>query len=212
MWLFLSILAIIMLVVTVILSIPVKIIIKNDQDNNLTILYKILFKTFGENPDPDNSVVKLLKEVSGVSAIEKKSMEKNVGQSGWLDTTLDTLNILTNLLKEIASLLKYCTAKRFEINILCSEENAADTAINYGRYCAVVYPMASFLNSIMKVRKKGQKLNIQADFSGGESEFSYDFLISVTLFRVLVALFKVALKEAKRKNEEELKAAQNQSR
>lgn len=201
MWIFLSILAFIVILITAILLLPVYIIIKNDENNNLILLYKILFKTFGENPDPDNPIVNLIKESSGVSKIEKKNLEKNIEQSGLASTVGDTMRILMNLLKEVPAILKHCTAKKFHIKVVCSEDNAADTAISYGQCCAAVYPITSFLSSNMKVKRRGQNIDISTDFTQGESVFRYDLLISVRLYRAIIALFKVAYKEAQRNME-----------
>ncbi len=213
MWIFLGIITFIVILITAILLLPVNIIIKNDENNNLILLYKILFKTFGEDPDPDNPLVKLIKETSGVSKIEKKSLEKNIEKSGLLNTVGDTMRILMNLLKEVAGLLKHCTAKKFHIKVVCSEDNAADTAITYGRCCSLVYPVTSFISSNMKVRKKGQNIDISPDFTGNESVLRYDLLISVRLYRAVIALFKVAYKEAKRTTEQNtLQDTKNQVR
>ena len=52
MWIAIGIAGFIAVLITVILLLPVKVIIKNDENNELILRYRFLFKTYGENPDP----------------------------------------------------------------------------------------------------------------------------------------------------------------
>ena len=203
MWIFLSIVGFIAVLITAILMLPVYIIIKNDEKGELILRYKILYKTFGENPDPNNPILKALKKASGISRLETKNIKSKAKETGLSTTVSQTLRIVIDLLKEIVAILKYCTAKRFYIKVVCAEEDAADTAINYGKCCAVVYPLAGLLSSIMKVRKKGQQIDVSCDYLGGHDDFRFDFLISVRLFRVIAAFFRIAFKETKRTVDEQ---------
>lgn len=210
MWIFLGIVGFIALLVIVILLLPVYVILRSDENGDVYLRYKILFKTFGEDPDPNNPIIKTLKEASGISRLEKKNLKSDVKKEGLYETLGQTCRLLMGLLKELASLLKYCTAKKFVFKVVCSEETAADTAISYGRCCAVVYPLASFLSSIMKVRKKGQHIDISCDYTGGNDSFSYEFVIWTRFYHVLAAFFRVAIKEAKRTAEKQIEEQNNQ--
>lgn len=203
MWIFLSVLGFICLIIAVILLLPVKIIIKNDEDGELYLRYKILFKTFGEDPDPNDPIIRTLKELSGITRIEKKNLEKNVKAAGYLTTAAEICRLLADFLKELGSLLKYCTAKKFRFKLTCSGKDAAEAAINYGKCCSFVYPITAALGSSMKVRKKGYDVNVICDFTDGKEELEYEFIISVILAHALAAFFRVALKEARRQAEEQ---------
>ena len=203
MWIFLSIVGVIALIILAILMLPVYIIIKSDENGELILRYKILFKTFGENPDPNNPILKALKKASGISRLEKKNLKSSAKETGISTTVSQTLRIVIDVLREVVAILKYCTAKRFYIKVVCAEEDAADTAISYGKCCAAVYPIAGLLSSIMKVRKKGQHIDISCDYLGGKDDFQFDFLISVRLYHVIAAFFRIAFKEAKRTVDEQ---------
>ena len=90
MLIFLIILGILAAIITAILLSPVYVIIKNDKSNNLIILYKLLFKTFGENPDPNHPIVTALKKSTGIERLEKESLEKNIEDSGLSTTVSET--------------------------------------------------------------------------------------------------------------------------
>lgn len=200
---FLGILIGIAVIITVILMLPVLIIIKTDENGELILRYKFLFKAFGENPNPNNTITKVLKAAAGIDRFEKQNLQTNVRRVGVVNTASQMMRIVVDLLKEVARILKYCTAKRFGIKIVCAEEDAADTAVSYGRCCAAVYPIAGAINSVMKVRRKGQRIDISCDYLSCESNVSLDIVISVKLFRILAAFFRIAFEEARRKIDEQ---------
>ena len=54
---------------------PVFIIIKTDDNGEIILRYKILNKIFGEEPDPDNPIIQVIKKGSGISKIESKNLK-----------------------------------------------------------------------------------------------------------------------------------------
>ncbi len=211
MWIFLSIIGFIVLIITVLLLLPVDIIIKNDENGEILILYKYLFKTFGEDPDPQNPITLFLKRVSGIDNLEKGKVKNEAVRSGYRRAILQIIEILADLFKEVINILKYCTAKKFEFEVRCCGEDASEAAINYGEYCAVAYPFLGMVYSSMKVKKKGQNINIYCDFDGEKDSLNYNFVISIRLFRAIAALFRISFKEARReldkRQEEELNSS-----
>lgn len=197
MWILLGILAFLIIVITVIVLLPVKVIIKQDENKELMLRYRLLFKTFGENPDPNDPIVRTLKRVGGVDRLEKKVLKRNIEAEGLQKTVSDSYDVLIDLLKELVAILKYCTLTRLHITIRCGGDDAAETAISYGKYCIATDALLGALRSIMKVRRRGCRIDIGCDFFG-KDRFDYDVVISVGFFRVLAAFWRIALEEAKR--------------
>ncbi len=210
MWIFLSILAFIILLITVILLLPVYIIIKTDQNGEMIFRYKILFKTFGEDPNPDNPIVKTLKEISGVTRLDKEKLKESAKKGNLLETLNDSFSLILGLLKRLLGLLKFCTVKVLKVKIVCAESDAAQTAIDYGRCYAVVSPLLSFLHSSMKIRPKGEDINITCNFEKAESYYEFETVLVVRVFRVLGALFRAAYDEAQRISRKEAIDNKNQ--
>ncbi len=208
MWIFLSVIALIVILISVILLSPVHIIIKSGKDDELIILYKYLFWTFGENPNPNHPIVRALKKSTGIDKLDKESLQSSAEESGFQTTAAQTVEIVIDLLREVVTILRFCTARRFKLHVLCSSKDAAEAAISYGQCCAFVYPMVGLANANMRVKKSGADVKIDCDFNGVPEFVRYDFLISVRLNHLLAALWRVSLKEAKREAEQQ----QNQSR
>ena len=93
MWIFLGILGLIALIITVILLLPVYIIIKNDENGNPIIRYKFLFKTYGENPDPNNPLLKAVKKLAGIDNLSKKQLQHDIARRGVRNTLSQTFDI-----------------------------------------------------------------------------------------------------------------------
>ena len=205
MWILLGIILFILFLVTVILLLPVSVIIKANEKGEFKILYKLLFKTFGEKPDPNNPIVKTLKEVAGVTRLDKEKLKQSVKEKGFLKTLNESAALILELIKKAFNLLKKCKLKDLKIDVICAEEDAAKTAIAYGRAYAIISPVLNFVNGVMKVRKKGQKINITPDFNGGEPSFSLEIVLTVSVFRVLIVFLQLMADEKKRKEQETVK-------
>lgn len=202
MWIFLGIVAAIALIITVILLLPVYVVVKSDEQGQLMLRYKFLHMTFGENPDPNNPIIRVAKEITGLSKTDKEVFRSNVKKSGVVITVQDTLRVLLSLLREVVKVVKYCTLTKLELNIVCTGDDAADAAIGYGKCCAAVYPFIGFIGSVMKIKKRGQNIGLRCDYNGGDGEFSYHAVIRIRVCRVLAALIRIVYKEAMNTNEE----------
>ncbi|MBO5892529.1 MAG: hypothetical protein J6Q30_07465 [Oscillospiraceae bacterium] len=197
MWIVLGILAFLATLITVILLLPVKIIIKNDEQNELILRYKFLFKTFGEDPNPDSPIVKALLSATGVERLHVKNVQKNIQSDGLKKTVSASFSMLIDLLKEVVALLKYCTVTRLHIKIRSSGDDVDDAAIHYGQCCAATYSLLNILRSFLKVRKRGCNIDLGCNFFE-KSVFRYEVVLTIRTARVLGGLWRVAMAEAKR--------------
>lgn len=197
MWILLGILAFLAALITVIVLLPVKIILKNDAENALILRYKFLFRTFGKDPDPDDPIVKALLSATGVDRLKTTAIRKELRDDGLKKTVSATFSMLADLLKEVVSLLKFCTVTRLHILIRCGGEDVDDAAIHYGQCCAATYSLLNVLRSFVKLRKRGCNIDLGCNFFG-RSVFRYEVVLSIRLGRILGGLWRVAMAEVKR--------------
>lgn len=198
MWIFLSILALLAAIILFILLLPVKVIIKNDENEIFILRYKLLFKTFGENPNPDDTLVKTLKKAGGIDRFEKTAMKQNIRTDGLQKTVSDSYDSLIDLLKELLFLFKRCTVTRLKIKIISADEDPSEAAIHYGLYNAITHTFLAVANALLKIRKRGCDIDIRCDYSASKSLFRYEIVFSIPLARVLAAFWRVVMAEAKR--------------
>ena len=198
MWVALAILAFLALLITVIWLLPVKVIIKNDEENQLILRYVFLFKTYGENPNPDDPLIKMLKKAGGVERLESETLRRNVRADGLRKTVSQSYSALIELLKELVALLRICTVTKLNVKIRIAEEEPDQAAIHYGLYCAATNTLMATLQSFLRIRKRGCAIDIASDFMGSKPEFRYHAELVVRFGQVLAAFWRVALAEAKR--------------
>lgn len=197
----------VVLIIAIILILPVRVLIFTDKNNEVKILYKFLWFTFGENPDPNNPILREIKDALGLSKIDSaKKIKANAQQSGVSVTAMQIISILKSLIGRIFWLLKYCKVVKLNITSISADEDAAETAMDYGMACSVIYPLVGYIDSAMKVKKNAITLDLKCDFNAKESRFSVDIILSVTVIYVVRAFFHIVKKNAEK---EILKAREN---
>lgn len=198
MWIALGIVGFLAALITVILLLPVRVVLRNDEKNQLILRYKFLGRLYGEDPNPDAPIIKALKTASGVERLEKAKLKKTVENEGLSKTVADSYEIVVDLLKEVLALLKRCKITKLWVKILCAGEEADEAAIHYGQCCTATYSLLNILNSFVRVRKRGCKIHIGCDFCETESVFRYHVELTARVGPVLAALWRVVLAEARR--------------
>lgn len=207
MWIVLGILGFLAALIAAFLLLPIKLIIKNDEQNQFILRLKFLWMTFGDNAknektDSENSIAKALFSATGFDRLKTKTVQKNIQNDGLKKTVSASFIMLKDLLKELVSLLKRCTVTRLHIQIRTSGEDADDAAIHYGQCCAATYSLLNILRSFLKVRKRGCNIDLGCNFFD-KAVFRYEVILSVRVFRVLGSFWRIALAEARRKPKQE---------
>lgn len=197
-WIILGILGFFALLITVICLLPVYVYVYYDKENSLYYRYRLLWMVFGEVPNPNNPILRLVKDLSGLSRFDSvKSLKKNISSLGVGTTAGQILRVLFSLLREIVWLLPKCRLRKLRLRAVCGAEEPDDAAMAYGELCASVYPAIGVLDHIMPIHRKGLSVDLRCDFEQPESEVDLEAHIRVFLGPVLLALWRVVLDEAK---------------
>lgn len=187
----------IILLFLIILLIPIKIIAKYRLNN--FILY-LKFAFFKLNILPSESEDE--KEKKKSKKRKKSKKVKEADQKNKTDSTKErNISWFIDLLKKIANLaqgvlkdlFKHIIIKKMLISISVAGENAAETAINYGHYCSVVYPAVGIIAEHTKCEKYG--VDISPNFEEkANSNYEVDFEAKVRLIWILILIFKHGFK------------------
>ena len=111
---------------------------------------------------------------------------------------------LLNLIKKVAELavsalqdfFSHILVKKLSLSIGVAGDDAADTAIKYGKYCAVVYPAVGTIVRVVKC--KGYGVDINPNFSEkAETEINFDFAARIFAFRLIGLAVKHGIKGIK---------------
>ena len=98
-----------------------------------------------------------------------KTFYNNQGLSG----VIEFINNCVGALKRfsVRFIKRAVIIKKFHLDIHVTEDDAAATAIKYGKVCAALYPSLGFICSNMKV--KDYKANVFADYCGEKTTVSF---------------------------------------
>ena len=109
-----------------------------------------------------------------------------------------------NLIKKVAELavsalqdfFSHILVKKLSLSISVAGDDAADPAIKYGKYCAVVYPAVGTIVCVVKC--KGYGVDINPNFSEkAETEIHFDFAARIFAFRLIGLAVKHGIKGIK---------------
>lgn len=99
------------------------------------------------------------------------------------------LNLAKDMLTHIKKLLRHIKIDHVTLDATVCAEDAAQTAIAYGKVCSAAYPVLAYLNSCAKIGFK--QININSDFSGNKPEFKFSARVSLQLIFLLIAAYRV---------------------
>ncbi len=210
----LGILLFLFLLISAVLSLPIKIIITYSDDCGFDYKIKILFYTLKSDPKKHTflDVLKQLKEIQekDLSEIDtKKTKAKSVSKYGILSTVSEVFALLKFVLGYLRDLLGVLRVSRLNLDIVCADdEDTAEAATDYGKTCAVVYPVLGFIHSSFKVKKRKERINISCDYMAEKPSFSLDTVLSIRIFHIFVALLPT-LKKLIKQTIAKAKNAQN---
>ena len=116
-------------------------------------------------------------------------LKKIYNQKGTIGTVRYISNIITIVFKRLLWLAKRFKLKIFNFDLTIATDDAANTAIQYGEVCSVLYPLFSIIQSTFNVKSKS--ININADFNKTKWEFKTHFLVKASLLFWIIALIGV---------------------
>lgn len=98
-----------------------------------------------------------------------KTFYNNQGLSGVIELINNCVGVLKRF--SVRFIKRAVIIKKFHLDIHITEDDAAATAIKYGKVCAALYPSLGFICSNMKV--KDYKVNVFADYCGEKTTVSF---------------------------------------
>ena len=185
------------LLILLVLILPVR--LRVTYDKTLTARLRILFfipYTLYDESRPEKPAKKKKadadkpkkekpkKEKKSASHLFKERAEqlKTRGAAGVLDWLRDMARLVLGATRR---LLRAIRVTRLDLQIRVAGEDAAETALSCGRWCAAAYPLLGTL--MCAVRTKRSDVRIEPDYFGDKTIATADVRLSILPWRVLVA-------------------------
>lgn len=184
-----------LLLIILLLLMPVSVRVSYEQTGGLRLrVYALFIRVFQLRLNEEGKPKKKEKPKKKKAAAPKE-------KKPFLDTLSETLVLVKNLLDSLLWLLERATLSRFRVTVVCAGEDAAATAQQYGAVCALVYPFAAWLQSVMKVNDRRTDLRLGCAFDRTEPELALDVQLSLTVALGLLALLHFADLQSKEDNQ-----------
>jgi hypothetical protein len=204
------IIASLILLLLILLSFKSKLILKYEK--NFVVQFRYLFLTIQFYPTKAQKKEKKIKKLKNKKDSEKstavKPQERKKDDSGVKDTediTIEKKGFFNKFFSNLSfwdyidiwgiifdKFFNKIYCEELNVNAVIASEDAAETALNYGRLNAAVYPMAgSFYNSD---KVKNLSINIKPDFSKKDSSFEGSLIISARFIYAILCIIYIIKK------------------
>lgn len=184
---FFIVLGAIIVVLITLLIIPVK--LKVDYDKELTFTIKYLGFTLLDSEAEDKESKKVFKKVQSTALpTDKESIKSTYKQKGVTGTIKYYGDVLLLVLKRLRWIIRFIKIRKFVFDLSIASDNAADTAIEYGEVCCVIYPIISFIQTNTNFKFKTDNINISPDFDSTDSKLKASVLVKAKLIICLIAI------------------------
>lgn len=184
---FFIVLGAIIVVLITLLIIPVK--LRVDYDKELTFTIKYLGFTLLDSEEEDKESKKVLKKVQSTALpTDKESIKSTYKQKGITGTIKYYGDVLLLILKRLRWIIRFVKIRKFVFDLSIASDNAADTAIEYGEVCCVIYPIISFIQTNTNFKFKTDNINISPDFDSTDSKLKASVLVKAKLIICLIAI------------------------
>lgn len=130
-------------------------------------------------------VYRMKEKKKGKAKTEEKQTENHGARK-----FIENFKMIYDILKPVLSAVsRKARVDRILLNLVICEEDAAQTALEYGEACAVIFPVSAFLENIFSIKKKN--IRITPVFGGAETSVSFSFAISMRLCGALCAILSI---------------------
>ena len=150
-------------------------------------VYKI---TPDEEQKPNEKAEKTEKPKEKQKGLFTKLTEKH----GFKGAVKEMVSFALDILKKTKKQILKIKLRNIKIDLIVVGSDAAQTAIEYGAVCSMVYPVLSVVEQNLNVKYK--KINITAGFKQTDSQFTFSLDVKATPVLLLIIAFK-AVKEYK---------------
>ncbi len=162
--------------------------IKINVDEKILVKARFLFYKRTLIPkDPKKKTRLLLLNVEQSDKKLKSDLRKLIDKLGFFGTVKELIEATVSLVKQGWGLARHLRVKRFDMTAVVASDDPSKTAVEYGGVCAVVYPLLSGLQSLMKWNNNKTHVDIYSDFTSSEPSLKIEAKLKLKLWYYIKA-------------------------
>lgn len=155
------------------LCVPVTVTAGYEKSFYVKVRYLFFTLLYPDTKKKKNTAVKEKKSKKSKSKQKSLAYFDDLFQHNSLPDAISELcAVLRLLVEKFAEILRGSSMRRFSLQIIAYNADAAAAAIQYGSICATVYPFLGFINSLISFKQ--QNVEIICDYTGGKNSFQLD--------------------------------------
>ncbi len=188
----------ILLAILLILLIPVGVDAKYDEDFFLKIKIGFVGITlFPQKPKKSKKKKKQKQPTEKPKEDKPKEKKPNIIQQKGLSWLVDVIKKVAELAGgALKYFFKHIIIKKLLLSISVAEDNAAETAVKYGKLCAVIYPSIGIITRSAKCKEYG--VDITPNFNEkSETKLYFELKARVLILWLLTLVAKYGIKGIK---------------
>lgn len=190
-------LAVIAVLALVLLLLRVKLVIGYAPGEGIIVRAKYLFFVYDKNKSKDDKKSKkkrfdlwgLIKKKLGLELDDESLSDEERAKKSIYEKVSTVVLLITVLSDEFVWLFKRLRLDRLHVIAVCSGDDAAESATDYGLVCAAVYPLVGYLMGNINAKKGAEDVQIGCDFDGN-GYFECEITVSVRLMFIIRTLIK----------------------
>ncbi len=132
-----------------------------------------------------------------------KKRAKELKENGIMAAAAWLKELAGLVMTTLSRIVDAITVKKLYADGEIAGEDAAQTALTFGKLCATVYPALGIIESKLKVKK--QQVRLVPAFCLEKTQFTFDVVVSVSLWRIVVAALRMLIGYLKMPSVGELK-------
>lgn len=177
------------LIVILLLLLAVKIKVQIGYKDTLILNLKILFLNIKILPKKNKDKKEKQKEAQEKKEQEDKTKpdKKNIIKEKISRLKLENYLELADII--IHKFIAKIFFEKLHVNIVVASDDAAKTALTYGKINSVLYPLAGFIDSRKKV--DDMKISVIPDFSAEKPHYEGEAVIYIRIWHAIVALIDI---------------------
>lgn len=120
---------------------------------------------------------------------KKKSVWRDIYDEKGVSGLINVLKYIISAAKKSSkTVINHLIVNKLKILITVADEDAAETAVKYGRVCSVIYPLVGVFLSIFKC--KSYETSVRSDFNKKETETDCFAYVKIRLIFIIIALIQ----------------------
>lgn len=185
------VLAVLVGVVALILLLWVDVCVERTEKHGFRLYVRVLGIPFGRKKRKNNKKKSEPKEKNASARLKQllglSSAENEEGKGSFAETLGETVETVKELTEHLVWLVRRFRVPRLRVTVAAGGE---DAAMEYGLACAVLHPLAVYLQETAGLKERRVRLLLGCDFTREKTLYELALTIRIPLFYAAVAALR----------------------